>query len=169
MVFMRPRRSEQRHDAVALDLVDDAVIAMHRLFHEIEHGLEPLHPEFGIAQAVDQAGRVSDVGKQQRQILAFTALGAERAKQLAWRGIGAARSLGERHPAMAAEPARRSVDRLAGLAFEAKRRAAAFAKAVLRSVQAAALLALHGQSFADRPPGFNFPCRAIPSAQSPRL
>ena len=56
MVLVRTRRAEQRHDSVALYLVDDAVVAMNGILHEVEHRLETPHRQLGIAEAIDQAG-----------------------------------------------------------------------------------------------------------------
>ena len=53
---MRLRRAKQRHDSVALYLVDDAVVAMNGILHEVEHRLETPHRQLGIAEAIDQAG-----------------------------------------------------------------------------------------------------------------
>jgi hypothetical protein len=46
--------------------------------HQVDHGLQPLHAGFGIAKTIDQAGRVSDVGKQDGEMLAFATLGSQR-------------------------------------------------------------------------------------------
>ena len=77
VILVRLRGAEQRHDAVALRLVDDAVVADHGLVHGIEDGLQPLHADFGIAKQVHQPGRVADISKQYRQALALAALGAQ--------------------------------------------------------------------------------------------
>ena len=69
---MRSRRAEERHHAVALRLSDDTVVTMNRILHEIENGLETPHAEFGIAQAVNQACRIPDIGKEQREVFAFS-------------------------------------------------------------------------------------------------
>ena len=120
MVFMRARRcAEQRHHAVALDLVDDAVVAVDRLLHQVEHRLQPPHAEFGIAEAVDQIGRVADIGKQQSEVLALAALGAERTKQPLRRRIGTDAARGDRGAAAAAEAAGGPVHMLTGVTFEA--------------------------------------------------
>jgi hypothetical protein len=81
MVLMRPRCAEQRHDTVALDLVDDAVVAMNGLLHEVEYRLQPAHREFGVTEAVYQPGRIPNVGEQHRQALALAALATEGPKQ----------------------------------------------------------------------------------------
>jgi hypothetical protein len=134
MVFVRPRCAEQRHDAVTLDLVYDAVVTVHGLFHEVEHRLKTPHPKLGIAQTVDQTRRIPNIGKQDREVFALATFGAERTQYLVWSRIGTDSSLGERHSAMTAEAAGRSVSVMAAFAFEAEWRAAAFAIAVLRAV-----------------------------------
>jgi hypothetical protein len=42
MIFVGERRTEKRHDAVAHDLVDGALVVMHRLHHALEHRIEQL-------------------------------------------------------------------------------------------------------------------------------
>ena len=64
MVFTRSRRAEQRHDAITLYFVDDTVIAMNCILHEVEHRLQTPHAQFGIAQAINQTRRISDVREE---------------------------------------------------------------------------------------------------------
>jgi hypothetical protein len=40
MVFMSQRRAEERHDPIAHDLVDSALVAMDGLHHQLEHRVE---------------------------------------------------------------------------------------------------------------------------------
>ena len=49
VVLMRQRRAEQCHDAVAHDTMDGAFVAMHRLHHALEDGVEQLLSFLGIA------------------------------------------------------------------------------------------------------------------------
>src|SRR5580698_4831286 len=151
MVFVRLRRAEQGHDAVALYLVDDAIVAMHGLFHEIERRLKASHSKLRISEAIDQSGRIPDIGEQDREVFAFAPLGAERTQQLLRHCIGANVFPGDWRSTMSAEPAGRPVCVMAGIAFDAEWRAAVFAIVVVRPVQVAALLALHGQSFRAQP------------------
>ena len=81
MILVRLRRAEQRHDAVALNLVDDAVVAMNGILHEVEHRLQAPHRQFRIAKTIDQARRISDIRKQQRLGFALAAFGAQRAEK----------------------------------------------------------------------------------------
>src|SRR6266481_63017 len=79
---MRPRRAEKRHNAIALYLVDDAIVAMDGIFHEVEHGLQAAHTRFGISQAINQTRRISDVSEQHRETLEFAAADAQLPEQL---------------------------------------------------------------------------------------
>jgi hypothetical protein len=74
VILMGVRCAEQRHHSIALDPVDDAVVAMHGLLHQVEHRFQAPHAQFRIAQAVDQAGRIADVGEEDGQALALAAL-----------------------------------------------------------------------------------------------
>src|SRR5258705_9267719 len=74
VVLVRSRRAKECHHAVALRLGDYTVVTMNGVLHEIEHGLETPHAQFGIAQAVNQACRIPDIGKEQREVFAFSAL-----------------------------------------------------------------------------------------------
>ena len=42
VVLVRERGAEERHDAVAHDLVDGALVAVHRLHHALEDGVQEL-------------------------------------------------------------------------------------------------------------------------------
>jgi len=56
VIFMRLGRAKQRHDAVALRFVDDAIVTNNSFIHEIENGLQASHSPFGIAQTINEAG-----------------------------------------------------------------------------------------------------------------
>ncbi len=143
MVLMRARRAKQRHHAIALDPVDDAVVAMHGFLHQVEHGLEAPHPEFRIAQAIDQAGRIADVGEQDGQALAFAAFAAQLICSRRCEAGRACRVGRQQRTALTAEAAGGSVDMIAGLAPQSERGAAALAIVVAVPVLAIALRALH--------------------------
>ena len=49
VVLVGDRRAEQRHDPIAHDLVDGALVAVDRLHHPLEHGIEQLPRLLGIA------------------------------------------------------------------------------------------------------------------------
>ena len=71
MVFVGNGGAEEGHDAVAEHLVHRAFKAVHRLHHEVNGGIEELLGGFGV-EAPDQLGRVFQIGKQYRHLLAFT-------------------------------------------------------------------------------------------------
>jgi hypothetical protein len=48
VVLVGHRRAEQRHDTVAHDLVDGALVPMDGLHHEPEHGVQKLSGLFGV-------------------------------------------------------------------------------------------------------------------------
>ena len=52
VILMRLGGAKQRHDAVALRFVDDAVITNNGFIHEVENWPQALHTRFGIAQAI---------------------------------------------------------------------------------------------------------------------
>jgi hypothetical protein len=62
--------TEERHDAVAQHLVHRALIAVHRVHHVVQSGIEELLGGFGV-KVLDQCGGVCDVGKQDGHLLAF--------------------------------------------------------------------------------------------------
>jgi hypothetical protein len=49
MIFQRNRRTEQRHDTVAHDLINRALVAMHRFDHPLEYRVEQLAGLLGVA------------------------------------------------------------------------------------------------------------------------
>ena len=70
VVLAGERCAEQRHDAVAHDLVDGAVVAVHRLHHPLDDGIEQLARLFRIAVR-EQLHRALDVGEQNGDLLAL--------------------------------------------------------------------------------------------------
>src|SRR5713101_8897822 len=78
VILMGPRRTKERHDAVALYLVDDTVVAMNSILHQIEHRLQALHRKLGITQALDQAWQIADIQKKHQKAFAFGDLSSER-------------------------------------------------------------------------------------------
>ena len=63
VILMRLWGAKQRHDSVALRFVDDAVVTNNRFIHEVQNGLQASHAQFGIAQAINKAGRIPNVRK----------------------------------------------------------------------------------------------------------
>ena len=75
VVFMGDRRTEQGHDAIAHDLVDRPLVAMHRLHHALQHRVQQLPGVLGVALGQEFHG-ASEVGKQHGHELALTFEGA---------------------------------------------------------------------------------------------
>ena len=75
VVLVGERRAEQRHDAVAHDLVHGALVAMHGLHHPLEHGIEELARLLGIAVG-EQLHRALEVGEEHGDLLALAFEGA---------------------------------------------------------------------------------------------
>ena len=70
VVLVRDRRAEQRHDAVAGELVDRALEAMHAVGEDREEAIEDLVPLFGI-ELLGELHRALHVGEQHGDLLAF--------------------------------------------------------------------------------------------------
>ena len=70
MVLMGDRRAEQREDAVAGRLHDIAVVAMHRVDHQLQRRVDDRARLLGI-EVAHQLGRALDVGEQRRDGLAL--------------------------------------------------------------------------------------------------
>ena len=90
MVFVGNRRAKQGHNAIAQHLIHRALEAVHSVHHELHGRIEELLGGFGI-EAADEFGRVFEVGKQHRDLLAFAfqggAGGEDLVGQMGW-GIG---------------------------------------------------------------------------------
>ncbi len=70
VVLVSEGRAEERHDAVAHDLIDGALVAVHGFHHPLEHGIEDLARLLGIAVG-EQLHRALEIGKQHRHLLAL--------------------------------------------------------------------------------------------------
>ena len=70
VVLAGERRPEQRHEPVAHDLGDGALVAMDRLHHVLERLLEDARDLLGIALG-EQLHRALHVGEQHRDLLAL--------------------------------------------------------------------------------------------------
>ena len=77
VVLVGDRRPEQRHDPVAHDLVDGALVVMDRLHHPLEHGIEELPRLLGVAVG-EQLHRALQVGEEHRHLLALALEGGLR-------------------------------------------------------------------------------------------
>jgi len=70
VILVRERRTEERHYAVAHHLVHGALVAMDRLHHPFEHGVEDLARLLGIAVG-EQFHRALEVREEDRHLLAL--------------------------------------------------------------------------------------------------
>ncbi len=74
VVLVGERRAEERHDPVAHDLVDGALVAVDGLHHALEHGVEELARLLGIAVG-EQLHRALEVGEEHGDLLALALQG----------------------------------------------------------------------------------------------
>ena len=70
VVLMRDRRAEQRHDAIAQDPVDRALVAVHAVHHHAERRIQDPPGVLRIG-VLDQRERTLDVGEQHGDLLAL--------------------------------------------------------------------------------------------------
>ena len=70
VIFMGDRRPEERHNAIAHDLVDRAFIAVHRRHHALDDGVEELTGLFRVAVGQQLHGAL-EIGKEHRYLLAL--------------------------------------------------------------------------------------------------
>ena len=70
MIFMGERRTEQRHDAVAHEIADCSLIAVHRFHHVLDHWIEQFARFLRIAVG-EQLHRAFHVSEQHRDLLAL--------------------------------------------------------------------------------------------------
>jgi hypothetical protein len=77
VIFMGERRAEERHDAVAHDLVHGALVVMDGVHHQREDGIENLARLFGITVG-EQLHRALEVGEEDRHLLALALEGSAR-------------------------------------------------------------------------------------------
>jgi hypothetical protein len=71
MILVGDRRTEKGHDSVAHNPVNGTLVAVDRLDHAFEHGVEELLGGLGVA-AGKQLHRTLDIGKQHGDLLALT-------------------------------------------------------------------------------------------------
>jgi len=130
--------AEERHDAVAEELVDRALVAVHLGQHEVEGAAhEPMH--FLGVEALGQRGEPRDVHEEHRHLLALALEGAAGGQNFLgevlrrirlWRREAAGRDAGlERPAALVAKPVAGRVWRLTRSADNLEARAAAAAEA----------------------------------------
>ena len=78
---MRERCAEQRHDPVAHDLVDRALVPVDRLHHPLEHRVEELARLLWVAIGEQLHGAL-EVGEEDRDLLALALEGGLRGQDL---------------------------------------------------------------------------------------
>jgi hypothetical protein len=71
VVLVGERGTEQGHDAVTHDLVDGALVTMHRLDHARQHGVEQPARLLGVAVG-QELHRALEVGEQHRHLFSLT-------------------------------------------------------------------------------------------------
>ena len=89
MILVRDRRAEQRHDAVAGVLVDDALEAMHAVGEDLEEAVHDRAPLLRI-ELLGQLHRALHVGEQHGDLLALAFEGGLRLVRIfsaRWRGV----------------------------------------------------------------------------------
>ena len=151
MVLVRDRRAEERHDAVAGELVHRALEAVHPLGEELEEAIEDVVPLLGI-ELLGVLHRALHVGEEHRDLLALAlerGTGAEDLLGEMRRGIRCGRSLSESRSSRqrgAAAPAE-LLARLDGPA--ARRTRAAEAAATLRAEAAVKAVAMTARRAAE--------------------
>ena len=86
MILVRDRRAEQREDAVAGRLHDVAVVAMHRVDHQLERRIDDRARLLGV-EVLHQLGRALDVREQRRDGLALAFEHSGVSGVLFWRDV----------------------------------------------------------------------------------
>ena len=79
MILVRQRRAEQRHEAIAEELIDRALVAVHLGQRRFEERTEDRVHALG-TRALGHLGRIGDVAEQHRDRLALAFEGAARAQ-----------------------------------------------------------------------------------------
>ena len=153
VIFMRQRRAEQRHDAVAQNLIDGAFVAVHCIHHDMQDRIEILAHLFGI-ELFHHAGRTADVGEQYGHVFALPFDEASRRQNffrqvLGNHGLacgrlsGSGRADAETLAALAAKFRARPVGLAAVRTAHIERRAALVAKARVVGIFGLAMRTLH--------------------------
>jgi hypothetical protein len=152
VVLMRDRRPEQRHEPIAEELVDRALIPVHlgqrHLEEPVDHPVELLRPQLG-----RQRARTDYVAEQHAHLLALTLDGAPRRQDLLTdirRGVPG-RSRGHFMPTFRAEPGPGRQRRATAGARDSQLRATMQAKARLVGSLLAASRAPHRRPPPSRP------------------
>ena len=114
VVLVGERRAEQRHDPIAHDLVDGALVAVHGLHHPFQHGIEQLARLLGVAIG-EQFHRALEVGEEHGDLLALALQGGLGGEDLLGEVLWGVRLRGRRTN----RGRRASGDRVAALEAEA--------------------------------------------------
>ena len=96
MILVGQGRAEERHDAVAHDLVHGSFVAVHRLHHVLEDGIQELPRFLGIAVGQQLHGALQ-VREQHRDLLALALEGGLRRENALGEVLGRVR-LGRAEP-----------------------------------------------------------------------
>ena len=81
VVLVRDGRAEERHDPIAHDLIDGALVAVNRLHHVLQHRVEELACLLRVAVG-EQLHRALQVGEQHGHLLALAFQGGLRGEDL---------------------------------------------------------------------------------------
>ena len=95
MVLVGQRRAEERHDPVAHDLVDGALVAVDGLHHPLEDRVEELPRLLGVAVG-QQLHRALQVGEEDRDLLALAFQGGLGGEDLLGEVLGRVATQGSR-------------------------------------------------------------------------
>src|SRR5262245_5494856 len=98
---MSERRAEERHDAVAHDLIDGALVVMDRFHHPFEDRVEKLAGLLGIS-VDEQLHGALEVGEKHRDLLALALEGSLGGEDLLGEVLGGV-AVGGAEPGSAAE------------------------------------------------------------------
>ena len=85
VILLRDRRAEQRHDAVALQLVHRSFKPGDGFAHRRRDDPEPM-VGFLRVEMIDEGGRSGDIGNKHRQALSLSLAGRARAIEFRWPG-----------------------------------------------------------------------------------
>ncbi len=163
VILVRDRRAEQRHDAVAGELVDEALEALDPVGEDLEKAVHDLRPLFRV-ELLGQLHRALHVGEQHGDLLALALKRGARGQDLvgemfgsvrAWRRRGGGGS-SKRCTALATELGGGPVAGAAAWTGSLKWRAALFTEGRIGLILGLALGAFH-RSFLIEPGGTDTP------------
>src|SRR2546428_97725 len=91
VVLVRDRGAEERHNAVAGELVDEALEALNAVGEDAEEALHDVRPHFGV-ELLGQVHRALHVGEEDRHLLALALEGGARGEDLLGKVLGGVRA-----------------------------------------------------------------------------